>query len=82
MSTPPLIVESTLRFLRAHLPFSRMSQKDLEFIAARAQLGYFPVGTTIVDPANGIAANLHIIQRGHVRVRNPSRHGRRGTRRG
>jgi CBS domain-containing protein len=72
LTTPPLIVESTTRFLRAHLPFSRMSQKDLEFIAERARLGYFPVGTTIVDPANGVAANLHIIQRGHVRVRNPT----------
>lgn len=49
-----------------------MSPKDLEFIAARARLGYFPVGTTIVDPANGISPNLHIIQRGHVRVRNPT----------
>ena len=72
LSTPPLIVESTIRFLKAHVPFSRMSRKDLEFIAERASLGYFPVGTTIVDPANGIAPNLHIIQRGHVRVRNPS----------
>jgi CBS domain-containing protein len=72
LTTPPLIVESTTRFLRAHLPFSRMSPKDLEFIAERAHLGYFPVGTTIVDPANGIAAHLHIIQRGHVRVRNPT----------
>lgn len=72
MSTPPLIVESTLRFLKAHLPFSRMSREDLEFIASRAQLGYFPVGTTIIDPTAGIASHLHIIQRGHVRVRNPS----------
>ena len=30
------------------------------------------MGTTIVDPAAGIAWNLHIIQRGHVRVRNPN----------
>jgi len=69
MATPPLIVESTTRFLREHLPFSRMSAKDLEFIAARARLAYFPVGTVIVDPANGMARDLHIIQRGHVRVR-------------
>ncbi|HVN42989.1 MAG TPA: DUF294 nucleotidyltransferase-like domain-containing protein [Steroidobacteraceae bacterium] len=69
MSTPPLIVESTVRFLRAHLPFSGMARKDLDFIAERVQLGYFPVGTTIVDPANGMATHLHIIQRGHVRVR-------------
>ena len=38
MATPALIVESTLRFLREHVPFSEMARKDLEFIAARAQL--------------------------------------------
>jgi CBS domain-containing protein len=70
--TPPLIVESTISFLKTHLPFSRMARRDLEFIAARARLGYFPVGSTIVDPADGIAGHLHIIQRGHVRVRNPN----------
>jgi CBS domain-containing protein len=43
--------------------------RDLEFIAERAQLAYFPVGATIVDPADGMSRHLHIIQRGHVRVR-------------
>jgi CBS domain-containing protein len=72
LSTPPLITDSTIRFLKAHLPFSRMSRDDLEFVAQRARLGYFPVGTTIVDPGAGIPEFLHIIQRGHVRVRNPN----------
>ena len=49
-----------------------MARRDLEFIAERARLGYFPVGSTIVEPASGIAEYLHIIQRGHVRVRNPN----------
>ncbi|RPI15324.1 MAG: CBS domain-containing protein [Lysobacterales bacterium] len=70
MAAPALIIESTLRFLREHPPFSRMARKDLELIATHAQLAYFPVGTTIVDPADGTARNLYIIQRGHVRVRN------------
>jgi CBS domain-containing protein len=69
---PPLIVESTLQFLRAHLPFSRMARADLEFVVNHSRLAYFPVGTVIVDPTTGIADFLHIIQRGHVRVRNPS----------
>jgi CBS domain-containing protein len=72
MSTPVLIAESTIRFLRAHMPFSRMARGDLEFIAERVRLAYFPVGTTIVDPTAGIAEHLHIIQRGHVAVRNIS----------
>jgi CBS domain-containing protein len=70
MAAPALIVESALRFLREHPPFSRMARKDLEFIAERAQLAYFPVGTTIVDPADGIARHLFVIQRGHVRMAN------------
>ena len=72
MSTPPLIVDATVTFLRAHVPFSGMARKDLEFVAERARLGYFPVGTVIVDPASGVAEFLYIIQRGHVRVRNPN----------
>jgi CBS domain-containing protein len=72
VSTPPLIVETTIRFLKAHLPFSRMGPRDLEFIAGRSRLGYFPVGSTIVDPTAGVPGCLHIIQRGHVRVRNPN----------
>jgi CBS domain-containing protein len=70
MAAPALIVESTLRLLREHPPFSRMARKDLEFIAERAQLAYFPVGTTIVDPADGTARHLFVIQRGHVRMAN------------
>jgi CBS domain-containing protein len=75
LSTPPLIVDSTVQFLKAHLPFSRMARTDLEFIAERARLAYFPVGATIVDPTAGVPGFLHIIQRGHVRVRNPNAAG-------
>jgi CBS domain-containing protein len=70
MTTPVLIAESTVRLLRAHMPFSRMALPDLEYIAGRVRLAYFPVGTTIVDPADGVAEYLHVIQRGHVAVRN------------
>ena len=79
MAAPALIVEATLRFLRDHEPFSRMARKDLEFIAERAQLAYFPVGTTIVNPADGMANNLYVIQRGHVAR---AQHGGGGRRRG
>ena len=72
MATPALIVEATVRFLREHVPFSGMARKDLESIAEHAQLAYFPVGTTIVDPAHGVADNLYIIQRGHVRAQKMS----------
>ena len=70
MNTPALIAETTIGFLRGHMPFSRMSRSDLEHVARRVRLAYFPVGTTIVDPADGVAEQLHVIQRGHVAVRN------------
>jgi CBS domain-containing protein len=72
VSTPPLLVDTTSTFLKSHLPFSQMSRRDLEFIAERVQLAYFAVGSVIVDPTTGVAPFLHIIRRGHVRVRNPN----------
>ena len=75
MSTPALIAESTINFLKAHAPFTRMAAKDLLFIAEHAKLAYFPVGTTIVNPADGMARHLQIIQRGHVRNTNPAIQG-------
>lgn len=57
------------------MPFSGMSGQDLRWLAGRVQLAYFPAGITIVDPANGPAQHLHIIQRGHVRSHNPAARG-------
>ena len=62
MAAPALIVDTTVRFLRAHVPFARMARKDLEFIAERAQLAYFPVGTSIV--MGFIALQVHGIGEG------------------
>lgn len=75
MSAPELIVESTVRFLQDYEPFARMARDDLRFFAARAQLAYFPVGTTIVDAATGAAGALHVIRQGHVRSEDPTFQG-------
>lgn len=75
MSAPELIVESTLRFLQDYEPFARMARDDLRFFASRAQLAYFPVGTTIVDAATGAAGALHVIRQGHVRSEDPTLQG-------
>ena len=47
MVAPPVIVESTIRFLHAHEPFARMARRDLEFLAARARLAYFSAGSVV-----------------------------------
>lgn len=75
MTTPPLIVEATVAFLRAHEPFSRMAGRDLAELVPRLRLAYFPVGAAIIDPGAGKATALHIIQRGHVRSTNPATPG-------
>jgi CBS domain-containing protein len=75
MSAPELIVETTARFLKDYEPFARMARDDLRFFASRAQLAYFPVGTTIVDAATGAAGALHVIRQGHVRSEDPTFQG-------
>jgi CBS domain-containing protein len=76
MPTPALINEATVAFLRHHAPFSGMATVDLEFIAERVRLAYFPVGSLIIDPASGVRVrDLHILQRGHVRNYNASVQG-------
>lgn len=56
------------RFLRQYLPFTQMEEAALEFIAANADLGYYPSGTVILDPAQAEPALFYIIQRGIVQV--------------
>ena len=67
MTAPPLILEATIRFMRAHEPFVRMTRPDLEFLASRLQLAYHAVGAVLIDAIPG-SWPLHIIQRGHVRA--------------
>jgi CBS domain-containing protein len=75
MSSPELIVETTVRFLKDYEPFARMARDDLRFFAARARLAYFPVGATIVDATTGAAGALHVIRQGHVRSEDPTLQG-------
>jgi CBS domain-containing protein len=75
LTTPGHIVDSTVAFLKGHEPFARMAAKDLRFLAEHARLGYFPVGSMIIDPARGRTRDLHIIRRGHVRNYNPVTEG-------
>lgn len=63
--TAPLVAEATIQFLRAHEPFARMARVDLDFIAARAELGYHPAGRVIAGPATP-EGSLFVVQQGHV----------------
>ncbi|MGE0557811.1 MAG: DUF294 nucleotidyltransferase-like domain-containing protein [Burkholderiales bacterium] len=59
---------TVIRFLQQYPPFAQMEAGALHFLAAHLQLGYYPRGTVILDPAQSVPAVLHIIQRGAVQV--------------
>jgi len=60
------VIAGILRFLRAHAPFSRMAEGDLEWLARRLELGYHPKDSVVLDPARGVPSCLFIVQRGSV----------------
>jgi signal-transduction protein with cAMP-binding, CBS, and nucleotidyltransferase domain len=61
-----MIADGVTRFLRQYLPFAQMEQAALEFLVANLDLGYYPAGTAILDPAQAGPKMLYIIQRGTV----------------
>jgi len=63
-----MIADGVTRFLRQYLPFAQMEQEALEFFVAHLDLGYYPAGTAILDPAQAEPSLLYIIQRGTVQV--------------
>jgi len=67
-SAAATLADTTIRFLREFLPFARMEEEALQFLAAHLQLGYYAKGRIILDPAHAVPPVLHIIQRGKVQV--------------
>lgn len=67
-SSAAMLADGAARFLRQYLPFKQMEEAALQFLAARVDLGYYPAGTVILDPARAEPALLYIIQRGTVQV--------------
>ncbi len=68
VGNPAMLADGVARFLRQYLPFAQMEQEALEFIAANVDLGYYPAGTVILDPAQAEPDVFYIIQRGTVQV--------------
>lgn len=68
LSAPSGLTDSVIRFLQQFPPFASMEAHALQFLAAKLQLGYFPKGKVILDPAHAVPPVLHIIQRGTVQV--------------
>ena len=69
MTTPALVVANVRAFLRQHTPFNAMGEDALDGAIERMSLAYFAQGGAIVDPADGPARHLFIVQRGLVTSR-------------
>lgn len=60
--------EGAIRFLREHPPFSQMETAALQFLASHLALGYYPMGTVILDTEQPPPRFFYIIQRGTVQL--------------
>lgn len=64
----PTPIAATIAQLRRHAPFDRMAEGELELLATRLKLAYFPAETVILESRSGIPANAYIIKQGAVVV--------------
>ncbi len=69
------LVQSVHRFLRAHAPFSRMRDEDLDYVARRVELAYFADGEILVEPRHGTPGACWIVKQGLVEGLRPAAGG-------
>ncbi len=60
-------LQPTVDFLRRHAPFADMSGADLQWLARRLKLTFFPRGELLTAPEQGEAELFYIIKQGRVR---------------
>ncbi len=63
-----LAVAST-GFLKKHAPFNKMKSAALQEFAQKAQLAFYPAGSTIVGPESGNVRFFYLIESGKVQAR-------------
>jgi CBS domain-containing protein len=66
-NTPTAVLAPVLDFLRGHAPFDQMAPAQLEFLAKRLKLGFYPKGSAVLEPGGGSPRRLYIIKQGRVR---------------
>ncbi|MBN9462708.1 MAG: CBS domain-containing protein [Burkholderiales bacterium] len=62
----PTLRAGVAQFLRAHAPFSMMSDDDLEFVARHVELAYYARGETLIGPDDGPPRACFILKQGLV----------------
>ena len=65
----PTIAAGIRQVLAPHMPFSRMSAEDLEFLAGAVEVAYFAPGEVILAPAEQAPAQCYIVKQGQVEGR-------------
>ena len=68
-------------FLGGRDPFSGLDEEDLEAVAARTEVEFFPAGTTIVPQGELSQDRIRVVRRGAVELLD-RRQARRPARRG
>lgn len=60
------LIRATVEHLRHYAPFDRMAREDLEWLAARLEIGYYARGEVVLSPEQGDAHRFLIIKQGVV----------------
>ena len=60
------LIQATAEHLRRHAPFDRMERGDVEWLAARLEVGYYAKGEVVLSPEQGDAHKFFIIKQGVV----------------
>ena len=74
----PAIVAGLKRALREHVPFTAMTDADVERVVRASQLRYFAPGETILAPAQLPPAHCYVVRQGAVRGERPGDAGAMG----
>ncbi len=62
----PSLLAATVQDLRRHAPFSAMDPSQVEWMASRLQLAYFPAGATVLEPDAGVPEWFYVVKQGSV----------------
>lgn len=62
----PSLLKATVEDLRRHAPFSEMDSADLEWMAGRLQLAYYPAGDELLTPESGPPPWFYVVKQGYI----------------
>ncbi len=63
---PATLLNAVLEHLGRFAPFNEMSRADLEWMAGRLTVGYYPKDAVLLDPAHGVVDAFYVIKQGSV----------------